>query len=91
MTTGEVGGEGDRHMVVLNTNCTVVDGGCGADSPRLAWLKQDLADNPSRCILAYGHHPRWSNGIAGPMTDTETAARGYTELHVAPRHARRVR
>ncbi len=24
------------------------------------------------------------------MTDTEAAARGYTELHVAPRHARRV-
>lgn len=58
--------EGDWHMIVLNTNCTVVDGGCGPDSPQLAWLKADLAANAGRCILAYGHHPRWSNGIAGP-------------------------
>lgn len=58
--------EGDWHMVVLNTNCTVVEGGCGPDSPQLAWLEEDLAENAGRCILAYGHHPRWSNGIAGP-------------------------
>ena len=57
---------GDWHVVMLNTNCTVVEGGCGEQSPELAWLKQDLADNAGRCILAYGHHPRWSNGIAGP-------------------------
>jgi hypothetical protein len=53
-------------VVVLNTNCTVVEGGCGEESPEVAWLKQDLADNVGRCILVYGHHPRWSNGIAGP-------------------------
>jgi hypothetical protein len=57
---------GDWHMVVLNTNCTVVEGGCGVESPQVAWLKADLAANEGRCILAYGHHPRWSNGIAGP-------------------------
>jgi hypothetical protein len=57
---------GDWHMVVLNTNCTVVEGGCGVESPQVAWLKSDLAANAGRCILAYGHHPRWSNGIAGP-------------------------
>lgn len=57
---------GDWHVVVLNTNCTVVEGGCGVESPQLAWLKEDLAANSGRCILAYGHHPRWSNGIAGP-------------------------
>ena len=57
---------GDWHVVVLNTNCTVVEGGCGVESPQLAWLKADLAANSGRCILAYGHHPRWSNGIAGP-------------------------
>ena len=53
-------------MVVLNTNCTVVEGGCGPESPQRAWLEDDLAANAGRCILAYGHHPRWSNGIAGP-------------------------
>ncbi len=57
---------GSWHVVVLNTNCTVVEGGCGTDSPELAWLEKDLAANSGRCILAYGHHPRWSNGIAGP-------------------------
>ncbi len=57
---------GAWHVVVLNTNCTVVEGGCGSESPQLAWLREDLADNAGRCILAYGHHPRWSNGIAGP-------------------------
>lgn len=57
---------GDWHVVVLNTNCTVVEGGCGLESPQLAWLKEDLAANAGRCILAFGHHPRWSNGIAGP-------------------------
>lgn len=57
---------GDWHVVVLNTNCTVVPGGCGPESPQLAWLREDLAANAGRCILAYGHHPRWSNGIAGP-------------------------
>ena len=57
---------GDWHVVVLNTNCTVVEGGCGEQSPQVAWLKQDLAANIGTCILVYGHHPRWSNGIAGP-------------------------
>ena len=57
---------GDWHVVVLNTNCTVVEGGCGEESPQVAWLKQDLAANAGKCILVYGHHPRWSNGIAGP-------------------------
>jgi hypothetical protein len=57
---------GDWHVVVLNTNCTVVAGGCGDESPQVAWLREDLAENSGRCILAYGHHPRWSNGIAGP-------------------------
>lgn len=58
--------EGDWHVVVLNTNCTVVEGGCGPESPQAAWLADDLAANAGRCIVAVGHHPRWSNGIAGP-------------------------
>jgi hypothetical protein len=57
---------GDWHAVVLNTNCTVVEGGCGPESPQVAWLREDLAANAGRCIVAVGHHPRWSNGIAGP-------------------------
>lgn len=56
---------GDWHVVVLNTNCSEVTGGCGPESPQVAWLRQDLADTDARCVAAYGHHPRWSNGIAG--------------------------
>ncbi len=57
---------GAWHVVVLDTNCTSVLGGCGPQSPQVQWLADDLAATSSRCILAYGHHPRWSNGIAGP-------------------------
>ena len=57
---------GDWHVVVLNTNCTTVEGGCGPESPQVAWLREDLASTDTRCIAALGHHPRWSNGIAGP-------------------------
>ena len=32
------------------------------DSPQIGWLKADLADHPSQCILAYWHEPRWSTG-----------------------------
>lgn len=54
------------HVVVLNSNCTVVIGGCGSDSPQQLWLADDLAANDSQCTLAIMHHPRWSTGISGP-------------------------
>ena len=63
---------GGWHVVVLNTNCTSVVGGCGAQSPQVAWLEEDLAASGGRCVLAYGHHPRWSNGIAGPDQSVTT-------------------
>jgi acid phosphatase type 7 len=53
---------GDWHVVVLNSNCSRV-GGCGATSPMVAWLKNDLAANSShKCTLAYFHHPLFSSG-----------------------------
>jgi hypothetical protein len=33
-----------------------------ASSPQVAWLQSDLAANPSQCVLAYWHTPRWSSG-----------------------------
>ena len=57
---------GAWHVVLLNSNCTTVSGGCAAGSPQQLWLEQDLADNSARCTVALMHHPRWSNGIAGP-------------------------
>lgn len=55
---------GDWHIVVLNTNCGVKAlGGCASGSPQETWLKEDLAQHPNACILAYGHHALFSSGV----------------------------
>lgn len=55
---------GAWHIVVLNTNCAVKDlVGCGQGSPEETWLRQDLAEHPKACILAYGHHALFSSGV----------------------------
>jgi len=56
---------GAWHVVVLNSNCSPA-GGCEPGSPQETWLRRDLASHPSRCTLAYWHHPRWSSGLHGP-------------------------
>lgn len=56
---------GQWHVVMLNSNCTVVVGGCGEGSPQQRWLEQDLSDSDAKCTMAVWHHPRWSNGISG--------------------------
>jgi alkaline phosphatase len=61
---------GPWHVVVLDTNCDKVDGGCGPDSPQVAWLRDDLAASGARCTVALYHHPRWSSGYHG---DTRSA------------------
>lgn len=58
---------GQWHIVVLNSNCGDVAGGCDAGSPQEEWLRQDLEDNPRRCTLAYFHHPRFRS--TGPGRD----------------------
>ena len=55
---------GEWHVVVLNSSCGPA-GGCEAGSPQQRWLAADLAANPSRCTLAYWHHPRYSSGLHG--------------------------
>jgi Calcineurin-like phosphoesterase len=55
---------GSWRMIVLNSNCSKI-GGCGRDSPQWRWLRGELATHPSRCVLAYWHHPRWSSGLHG--------------------------
>jgi acid phosphatase type 7 len=52
---------GDWHVVSLNSMCNQV-GLCGSGSPMVGWLKKDLAENPTRCTLAYFHHPLFSSG-----------------------------
>lgn len=53
--------DGRWHVVVLNSNCSRV-GGCHVGSPQEQWLRADLAANPTRCTLAYWHHPVFSSG-----------------------------
>jgi VCBS repeat-containing protein len=62
---------GDWHVIVLNSNCSEV-GGCEASSPQGQWLQADLAANPSTCIAAYWHDPRFhtpSSGTPSPDGD----------------------
>lgn len=58
---------GEWHIVSLNSMCENV-GGCGATSPMLGWLEQDLAAHPNACTLAYFHHPLFSSGEHGNQT-----------------------
>lgn len=51
---------GAWHLVALNSECDEV-GGCGSGSAQLAWLRNDLADHPAPCTLAYWHRPRFSS------------------------------
>jgi len=52
---------GAWHIVVLNSECSEV-GGCDAASPQGQWLRQDLAQHPVACTLAYFHKPLFSSG-----------------------------
>jgi acid phosphatase type 7 len=51
---------GSWHVVVLNTSIPFAAG-----SVQQAWLREDLANNPSACAVAYWHHPRFSSGFKG--------------------------
>ena len=53
---------GSWHIVVLNAECGVGSQGCGAGSPQEVWLKQDLAANTQKCILAMWHQPMFTSG-----------------------------
>lgn len=55
---------GAWHVVVVNSNCGPA-GGCGTGSPQQRWLEADLAAHPTRCTIAYWHHPRFSSGLHG--------------------------
>jgi acid phosphatase type 7 len=62
----DLGDPGEEwHVVALNSMCEKV-GGCGATSPMVKWLKDDLAANSDKeCTLAYFHHPLFSSGQHG--------------------------
>jgi hypothetical protein len=59
----------DWHVVVLNSNCTIV--GCGAGSEQEQWLRSDLAASTRPCTVAMWHHPRFSSGEHGNDSSTD--------------------
>ena len=61
---------GSWHVVVLNSECSVV--GCGPGSAQYAWLQRDLEASAATCTLAAWHRPRFSSGAHG--SDERTAA-----------------
>lgn len=52
---------GAWHILALNSECEDV-GGCDPTSPQGKWLKEDLAQHPAGCTLAYFHKPLFSSG-----------------------------
>jgi acid phosphatase type 7 len=70
---------GSWRVIVLNSNCLRI-GGCGPGSLQLRWLRAELETHPSRCTLAYWHHPRFSSGLHG---NDRTVAPFWTALYVA--------
>jgi hypothetical protein len=61
-------GLGGWHVVVLNSNCSIV--ACAAGSEQERWLRADLRAHRRLCTLAYWHHPRFSSGRHGSQEAT---------------------
>lgn len=74
---------GSWHVVVLNSNCDFVAGGCGTDSPQIRWLNDDLAAHPDVCVLAYWHHPRFTSGLHGDTVAMQPAWAALAHHHAA--------
>jgi hypothetical protein len=70
---------GSWHVVVLDSNCGKVEGGCGPDSPQVAWLQADLAASDARCTIALFHHPRWSSGYHGDTDSIDAVWQALVE------------
>jgi hypothetical protein len=67
---------GAWHVVVLNTTCGAVPGGCGVGSPQERWLRADLAASRTACTIAMTHQPPFTSGaVHGPATETRPLVR----------------
>ncbi len=58
---------GAWHVIVLNSNCGLVD--CDVGSPQHQWLTDDLAGTDAACTLVYWHHPLFSSGPHGNIAE----------------------
>jgi hypothetical protein len=52
---------GTWHVIVLNSNCTKLSGGCFQGSQEERWLQSDLRSHQQKCTLAVYHHPTWTS------------------------------
>jgi hypothetical protein len=72
---------GAWHIIVLNSNCMDIVGGCGQGSPQEQWLRSDLAAHPTQCTLAYWHHPLF--GSSGQHIEVEDVQAFWHDLYQA--------
>ena len=60
---------GAWHIIVLNSECDRISGGCAVGSPEEVWLKNDLAAHTQPCTLAMWHEPYYtSSSTVSPAT-----------------------
>src|SRR5215216_632306 len=58
---------GDWRVYALNSEIDT-----STTSTQATWLKNDLINNPKRCVMAYWHRPRWSSGnVHGSSSKTQ--------------------
>ncbi len=84
------------HFIALtqcaySSNSFPPNGLCGASSPQLTWLNNDLAAHPGACTIAYWHEPRFAlDGSGGSTAEQDLwapLANSHTTMAVnADRH-----
>jgi hypothetical protein len=57
---------GAWHIIVLNSDCSIGAQYCNIGKPQETWLRQDLAANTKKCILAIWHQPMYTSGKEQP-------------------------
>jgi hypothetical protein len=55
---------GAWHAISLNSNVSVTQG-----SAQGQWLRADLSSSPTKCTIAYWHHPLFTSGPNGDNTE----------------------
>lgn len=55
----------DWQVVAINTNDECVDVACNDKSEQYQWVQKTLDENAGKCVIAMGHHPRYSSGNHG--------------------------
>ena len=58
------------HVVVLNSECAKITGGCGAGSPQDLWLAADLNAAGNRNVIAMWHKPLFTSESNGGNPET---------------------